>query len=127
MNADTEYISNSGYAKATLENNCSLALRLMLEDIHRKSTPVTPKRVDPIGGTLRNNVHKQMISPLQGEIAWNTPYAEYQERGWIIRNGKLILFKNYSTPGTGSGFAQKALNDVMSHTRDYFIQTGVIK
>ena len=117
-----EYTVNFKLQKEMLKNNYGLAVRLMLEDIHRESTPITPKRPDPIGGTLRTDVLKIMEGPARGSIYWNAPYAEYQERGFT--SGVVV---NYSTPGTHAHFARDSVQSVLNRSRDYFVQAGAIR
>lgn len=108
--------------KEQLDNNIGLAIRMMLEETHRESNPITPKRPDPIGGTLRTAVTKTMEGNRKGTIAWNAPYAEYQERGYTT--GPV---EHYSTPGTQAHFAEESVKKVVARSRDIFFQAGVIK
>lgn len=55
---------------------------------------------------LRRSVRYQVLGN-QATIQWLAPYAAAQEAGQA--NGRI--FKKYTTPGTGRGFAQTALND----------------
>ena len=116
-----EYTAKFTLQKEMLKNNLGLAVRNMLTDIHRESNPVTPKRPDPIGGTLRTDVLEIMEGPTTGSIYWNAPYAAYQERGFTT--GVVV---NYSTPGTHAHFARDSVETVMRRARDYFVQTGAI-
>ncbi len=72
----------------------------------RKMTPAKTFR-------LRRSVRYQVLGN-QATIKWLAPYAAAQEAG--MARGRI--FKNYTTPGTGRGFAQTALFD----TREAFMQ-----
>lgn len=84
--------------------------RMLLEDIHRTANPTTPY----LDGDLRQLVTKTTAG-LTGTITWTVPYAQYQERG-RRRYPPLHIVKNYTTPGTGKGFAKKAVKKVMTNT-----------
>lgn len=105
-----------------LNFNTEVAIRLMLEDIHREANPITPKRPAPIGGTLRLQVLKTMEGHNKGSITWNAPYAEYQERGYT--SGPVL---HYSTPGTHAHFAEESVKKVVDRADIYFRQAGVIR
>lgn len=89
-----------------ITKNCGIGLRKMLDDIHRASIPVTPKKT----GDLRNRVKKQVLG-LKSAISWEVNYAKYQEKK---------QFKNYTTPGTGPKFAERAVRRVVNKANDYF-------
>ena len=110
------------YLKSSIENNIDLAIRMMLEDIHREAEPITPKRPAPVGGALRTMVLKGLDGPHKGYIVWNAPYAEYQERGYT--SGPVT---HYSTPGTHAHFAKEAVEKVIPRSRDYFVRAGAIR
>ena len=55
---------------------------------------------------LRRSVRYQVLGN-KAVIRWLAPYAAAQEAG--MANGRV--FRNYTTPGTGRGFAQMALYD----------------
>lgn len=73
----------------------------------RRLTPATKKF------RLRRSVRYQAVGN-QAIIRWLAPYAAAQEAGQA--NGRI--FRNYTTPGTGRGFAQTALSD----TRQVFMK-----
>ena len=107
-------------AEQQVENACSLAIRMLMEDTHIHSTPITPKRPDPIGGNLRTSVSKQMPTPLLGIIKWHAPYAEYQERGYTT--GPVT---HYSTPGTHAHFIEESVNHAMANLPQYLKMGGL--
>lgn len=104
-----------------VENACSIAIRAMMEDVHTLSTPITPKRPDPIGGNLRASVSKQMPTPLLGIMKWHAPYAEYQERGYT--SGPVT---HYSTPGTHAHFVEESVLKVMERIPAYIKMGGLV-
>lgn len=104
-----------------VENACGMAIRFMMEDIHNHSTPITPMRPSPVGGTLRASVSKQMINPKLGIIKWHAPYAEYQERGFTT--GPV---RNYSTPGTHAHFVEESVNQAMAKLPKFIKMGGLI-
>lgn len=92
-----------------------LSVRLMLEDIHRKSTPKTPLKE----GNLRAHVKKGVLGT-SGSIRWGADYAWYQERGYT--SGPV---KRYTTPGTDKHFAINAVREVVSKSEEYFKKAGL--
>lgn len=110
--------NNTIYLATTLENNIDLAIRFMLEDIHREAEPITPYK----SGALRTMVSKTMNNPHSGSIVWHAPYAEYQERGYT--SGPV---RHYTTPGTHAHFAQQSVEKVIANSRDYFVRAGAIR
>lgn len=103
------------------KNACQIAIRMMMEDVHNLSTPITPKRPAPVGGNLRTSVSKQMMSPLVGVMKWHAPYAEYQERGYTT--GPVV---NYSTPGTHAHFVEESLDKVVQRIPQYLRMGGLV-
>lgn len=110
----TRIVNNVARLKVKLDNNAGVALRLALEDIHRIATPVTPMDT----GNLRQQIQKQIESNKQGYIQWNANYALYQE------NPPRKF--NYTTPGTGPHFAEKAVKHVAENFSDYMRRAKVI-
>lgn len=112
-------IDNTAKLLAKINSKGSLAVRRALDDIERESRPKTP-----LGETsfLRNNVRKQTLGT-KGRIVWNTDYAQYQERG-KRRDGSRVV-KNYSTGGTGKGFAKNAVTKVVKDRNKYL--KGLLK
>lgn len=96
-------------------NKESLAIRFMLDAIHRQSRPKTPKKT----GQLRGDVNKRVIGT-KGSIKWGKKYAWYQERGYT--SGPV---RRYTTKGTGKAFAQNAVRSVARNGRTYFRQAGL--
>ena len=109
---------NTQVLTAQLDGNVDVAIRLMLEDIHREANPITPYRE----GGLRTMVTKTMVAPRHGRIQWSAPYAEYQERGYTT--GPVT---HYTTPGTHAHFAEESVKKVIGRAGNYFKQAGVIR
>lgn len=96
-------------------NKKGLALRFMLDAIHRESRPNTPM----LTGQLRGDVTKRVMGET-GSIKWGKKYAWYQERGYT--SGPV---RRYTTPGTGAHFAENAVKTVTKDGRKYFKQAGL--
>lgn len=99
-----------------MNNKQGIAIRLMLEAIHRTSTPNTPKKI----GLLRADVKKR-VTGKSGMIKWGRKYAAYQERGYT--SGPV---KRYTTSGTGAHFAENAVRKVARDHRKYFKIAGLL-
>lgn len=106
---------NTNVIDTRVKTNVPLALRFMLNDIKRESTPVTPK----LSGDLRRNVTIR-VSRKSGRIKWNQHYAEYQERGYT--SGPV---RRYTTPGTGKRFAFNSVRKVTRNALRYFRRARV--
>jgi len=103
--------NNTVYIKAKISANIPLALRLALDDIHRVADPVTPKRL----GDLRSQVRKQVLGQ-RGSITWLSRHAIYQENK---------QYANYTTPGTGPGFARKSAISIVGEFDKYLKKAGL--
>ena len=95
---------------------------MLMEDTHEYSTPITPKRPDPIGGTLRTAITKNMVSPTLGIMKWHAPYAEYQERGYTSMNKPV---QHYSTPGTHAHFVEESVKQALTKVGLYLKMGGL--
>lgn len=106
------------------EVGMSVALRVMMEDVHRFAEPTTPKRT----GFLRGGVTKQMVGLDKAIIRWSENYAAAQEEGGRTdpRTGRYIQFVNYTTPGTGPHFVETSVNKVMNNI-PYYLELGGIR
>lgn len=93
---------NSTIVIANTQRNSSLFLRLVTEEIHRIANPKTPKDK----GYLRGNVLKTVLG-LRGTIVWKQKYASIQE---------TKKFQNYTTAGTGKGYARTSVDAVAKNT-----------
>lgn len=100
-----------------VENACSFAIRMLMEDTHTYSIPITPYKE----GNLRTSVSKQMLSPTMGSIKWHAPYAEYQERGFTT--GPVT---HYTTPGTHAHFVEESVEQAMLKLPQYLRLGGLI-
>lgn len=97
-------------------NKASLAIRFMIEDIHRISTPVTPMKT----GQLRADINKE-VRGTHGKISWGKHYAWYQERGYT--SGPV---RKYTTAGTGKRFAYNSVMRVANNSDTYFRRVGLL-
>lgn len=107
-------------ATQRVENACQIAIRLMMEDVHNLSTPITPYK----DNGLRTSVTKTMPSKLVGIMTWNVPYAQYQERGMRADGSRVV--KNYTTPGTHAHFVEESVNKVVQRVPNYLRMGGLI-
>lgn len=98
---------------ARVASNVPLAIRFMLEDIHQKANPKTPKDK----GDLRMNVLKE-VKGNTGKITWKQNYAIYQGRKQYV---------NYTTPGTGPFFDTDAISEVIPKVKQYLKKSRVIQ
>lgn len=67
---------------------------------------------------LRRSVRYQVLGN-QAVIKWLAPYAAAQEAG----QARGRIFRNYTTPGTGRGFAQTALKMTRAEFMEDFNRT----
>lgn len=104
------YHSNMGKIQAEKELQMEMAIRLALEDIRRTAQPLTPMKT----GFLRSSA---VIRQLEGVVNWTADYAVYQEKK---------EYKNYTTPGTGPHFAERAVKQVQGRFDDHLRAAGVI-
>lgn len=105
VNSKTAQLNNE------FENKVQLAIRFMLEDIHKLSIAGTPKEY----GNLRADVLKQ-VQRRRGTIAWTKNYAIYQE---------TKQFSNYTTPGTGPHFAEGSVRIISKRSDQYWRKVGL--
>lgn len=115
---------NTQVVKDDINVAAALTIRLMLNDIHSLSTPVTPLREN----ALRTSVIEYMPSSTKGIITWEVPYAGVQEKGYRTNpsTGERIYFRNYTTPGTGPHYAEDSVKKVMANADKYMQQGGLI-
>ncbi len=106
---------NTGRIISEMDNKKSLAIRFMIEAVHRESRPNTPK----LTGQLRGDVSKS-VTGSRGRIHWGKSYAWYQERGYT--SGKV---RRYTTPGTNAHFAENAVKAVSKDSMKYFRMAGL--
>lgn len=113
-----EYKSRKQEILGNMRLRSMVAVRLLLEDVHSTSNPVTPLK--DMG--LRTSVSKTMEIPqegiIQGSIEWRVPYAQYQERG--MRYDGTHPIRHYTTPGTGKHFASRAIEKTLTKIPLYF-------
>lgn len=89
------YKMTSNVVKLQYDNevSTSLFLRFLLDYVHKVSGPITPRDK----GDLTRDVLKT-VSGKKGVIQWRKEYAIFQEDKQHM---------NYTTPGTGSKFAER--------------------
>lgn len=111
---------NTPLIKSQMKQRSSIFLRLACDNVVDNARPNTPKSsgVNKNGskaasGNLRNDVLKQ-VNGLHGTVEWRKVYASYQERGMRADGSRKV--KNYTTPGTGPHFAEKAVKKTVENT-----------
>lgn len=87
---------------ALMGNRVQLMNFNILSDIRTRALPITPM----LNGNLNTNVYVHTFGK-SGSITWNSPYAQYQERG--MRADGTHVIENYTTPGTGPHFTQESV------------------
>lgn len=118
-------INKTTTVKSNIQSGISLAIRLMLDDVHKNSVLKTPMADTH---DLRNRVRKVMVSQNKGFIEWMVHYANVQEKGWRYdpRTGKKVIFRNYTTPGTGAHFAENAVKMTMQNFQKFLKLGGLL-
>lgn len=86
------------------------AIRLALDDIQRTARPMTPMKT----GELRSS---SVIRANEGVVNWTADHAG------ILENKE---FSNYTTPGTGPHFAERAVRQVEQRFDQHLRAAGVI-
>lgn len=108
---EAHYESYSVRILNELKGQIRLANRMLIEDIHRESRMKTPlSKGLPSDGDLREQVTKR-VEGNDGIITWTVPYASYQERGSRYDGSRVV--RRYTTPGTGSKFAENAVKKAL--------------
>ena len=105
--------------KNEVSNQVSLMVRLMIEDLHRRSVSKTPMKE----GNLRAMVAKQIVGKT-GIIEWRAPYASYQERGMRADGTRVV--RNYTTPGTQAHYAEESVQEVINNLPEYITEVGIV-
>lgn len=115
--ANVQIEDNSDEVINRINKSMDLALGLMARAVEGASRPKTPRD----RGDLRREVSAKKVKQGQYEVVWNKEYAQAQEAGVI--NGSKI--RNYTTPGTGPGFAEYGIRKVTADAERYLRQAGV--
>lgn len=114
--------NNTARVENQMSTGTGLAIRLMLEDIYKDSTPTTPMK----SGDLRLKVTRQLEGDKRGVIEWSSAYAQVQEQGYRnSRNGR-VYFRKYTTAGTGPHYAKNAVDLAVSNLPYYLEQVGLL-
>lgn len=110
---------NTSVVSNVFDSRTDLAMGLMVRAVKSEARPNTPAK----SGQLRKNVETSRKAFRKHEARWAMEYAAVQEAG--KRNGSPI--RNYTTAGTGSGFAEDAANRVTNDGFKYMRQAGLLK
>ena len=92
---------NSALTKFKIESDAMIINRLLIEEIHSKSSPKTPMK----SGDLRLKVSK-VNEGKSSIIRWLSPYSAKQEN---------VQHRHYTTPGTGPHYARDSVKDTMNN------------
>lgn len=104
--------SSMPLASATVRQKTALGLRRAVQDVRKEARPNTPFDT----GDLANRGRQQVLG-LNGIVAWDVAYAQYQERGARSDGSHRIQ----SRPSGGkSHFAEDAVKKVASQGKRYF-------
>lgn len=114
--------NNSARIENQMSTGTGLAIRLMLEDIYKDSTPNTPMK----SGDLRLKVTRTMEGDNRGVIEWSSGYAQVQEQGYRNSKKGRVYFRNYTTPGTGPHYAKNAVDLAVANLPSYLEQVGLL-
>lgn len=106
--------------ESTITQKASIFLRFVAEEIVNIAKPSTP--ASAVNPRLRNDVLKQVLG-LHAIIKWDKVYAQYQEAGERADGSHKV--KNYTTPGTGPHFAEKAVKQVLQRTQQIAKKAGL--
>lgn len=90
----------------------SIFLRYVAETIVQDAEPITPKDT----GDMRSIVLKEVVGT-NGKVKWVKDYAAIQE---------TKQFKRYTTPGTGSKFAEKTVKKMPGKTEEIARKAGLL-
>jgi len=107
---------NNAKIRLDTSKRASLGLRFIGDDILKRANPMTPKK----RGNLRRDTIVQVLG-LSGTVKWLKNYAAPQERGF----GRGPI-RNYTTPGTGPHFAEKAVTKAVENSGSQFKKAGLI-
>lgn len=105
----TDYIPT---IKANTAQRASIFLRMAAEELQKSSHDRTPKKT----GRLRADVVKQVLG-LHGKVVWGKNYSARQE---------TTQFRNYTTAGTGSKFAENAAKALPDKTMKIAKSSGLL-
>lgn len=94
--------------------------RMFVTQFKKNVIPFTPKDT----GALRRSIVTQVIGK-KANIAWRLPYAIDQNEGVDQKTGRV--YRNYTTPGTGPHFKDKALAMTIKQVDPMFRELGLTK
>lgn len=109
-------IHSDDFNKKLSIQNLDRALFALTNQAHADMNLYTPKRQ----GYLRDDSFVE-----KNRITYKMPYAKVQYRGYrISKDGKKIDFQNYTTPGTGPHWDQRAKSNHINSWCKAFIGGG---
>lgn len=115
------YFNNQTPEFTRLLIRASTALPYEFAKRYRKNVvKITPMK----SGALRRSIITQ-VTDGQADIGWRSRYAYSQNVGRHPLTGEP--YKNYTTPGTGPGFASKAYKQTMAEMPAVLRELGLTK
>lgn len=120
MSANAVFDDKTAEATLLITRSATNLPRMFVEQYKKNVAPITPKRT----GALRRSIVTRAIGT-QAEIAWRLPYAVDQDAGIDSITGRV--YRNYTTPGTGPHFKDKAFALTITQIDPMFRELGLTK
>lgn len=118
MSAKAVFDDHTAEAELLITRSGSALPRIFVEHYKRNVVAITPKRT----GALRRSIVTRAVG-YEAEIGWRLPYAIDQDAGVDRITGRV--YKNYTTPGTGPHFKDKAFRATILQVEPMFGEAGL--
>lgn len=118
MSAKAVFDDKTAEAELLITRSATNLPRMFVENYKRNVAPITPKRT----GALRRSIVTRSLGT-EAEIAWRLPYAIDQDAGIDSITGRV--YRNYTTPGTGPHFKDKAFAMTIQQIEPMFTELGL--
>lgn len=93
--------------------------KMFVTQYKKNVLPLTPRR----SGALRRSIVTSAVGHT-AQIGWRLPYAIDQDLGVDQKSGRV--YRNYTTPGTGPHFKDKALALTIKQLDPMFREVGLV-
>lgn len=113
-----KYTDNVPKLKDDIRTRTALFLRFFLDEVQKNADPMTPYDQ----GFLRRSPLKSVVG-MQGTIQWVKEYAAAQEVGTT----RGFAITNYTTPGTGAHYAEKAVQKAKETAPAVMARAGLVR
>lgn len=110
-------VSNKAELIDMMSNRAIYANWLWAHDVKRSSLQSTPLKSHQLRASI-----KLSAQGTTQRIAWNQPYAQFQERG--MRYDGTHKIQHYTTSGTGPWFAKTAVKKCLKNMPSYYSQAA---